>query len=254
MLRVEDLHKTFGDTEVLHGVSLEAREGEVLSLIGPSGSGKTTLLRCLNFLETADKGWLTMDDHVIDLRHVARKERDAWRKHTSFVFQNYNLFLNHTVLENITLGPVVGHNVPQAEAERRARELLARVGLEGRDNAYPSELSGGQQQRVAIARALATKPTILFFDEPTSALDAEWTDDMVTLFRSVAREGTTLVVVTHALDFARHVSDQVAFMDAGRVVEAGDVESFFTAPKMARTCAFLDSEREDCEMVKGEER
>ena len=243
MLHLENLHKSFGSTEVLHGVSLDARKGEVVAVIGPSGSGKTTLLRCLNGLETSDAGRLTIEGTTYDLAHLARREVQALRKRTAFVFQNFNLFLNHTVLENVTLGPVVGHGMKPEAARERARALLARVGLEGRDDAYPNELSGGQQQRVAIARALATDPAVIYFDEPTSALDAEWTDDMHELLRGVAAQGTTMVVVTHALDFARSVSDRVVFMEAGHVVETGETETFFTSPKTARTRAFLDSER-----------
>lgn len=243
MLHLENLHKSFGSTEVLHGVSLDARKGEVVAVIGPSGSGKTTLLRCLNGLETSDAGRLTLEGTDYDLARLTRREWAALRKRTAFVFQNYNLFLNHTVLENVTLGPVVGHGMKPEAARERARVLLARVGLEGRDDAYPNELSGGQQQRVAIARALATDPAVIYFDEPTSALDAEWTDDMHELLRGVAAQGTTMVVVTHALDFARSVSDWVVFMEAGRVVETGDTETFFTSPKTARTRAFLDSEK-----------
>ena len=241
MLHLENLHKSFGSTEVLHGVSLDARKGEVVAVIGPSGSGKTTLLRCLNGLETSDAGRLTLEGTDYDLARLTRREWAVLRKRTAFVFQNYNLFLNHTVLENVTLGPVVGHGMKPEAARERARVLLARVGLEGRDDAYPNELSGGQQQRVAIARALATDPAVIYFDEPTSALDAEWTDDMH--LRGVAAQGTTMVVVTHALDFARSVSDRVVFMEAGRVVETGDTETFFTSPKTARTRAFLDSEK-----------
>lgn len=243
MLHLENLHKSFGSTEVLYGVSLDARKGEVVAVIGPSGSGKTTLLRCLNGLETSDAGRLTIEGTTYDLAHLARREIQALRKRTAFVFQNFNLFLNHTVLENVTLGPVVGHGMNPEAARERARALLARVGLEGRDDAYPNELSGGQQQRVAIARALATDPAVIYFDEPTSALDAEWTDDMHELLRGVAAQGTTMVVVTHALDFARSVSDRVVFMEAGRVVETGETETFFTSPKTARTRAFLDSEK-----------
>ena len=243
MLHLENLRKSFGSTEVLHGVSLDARKGEVVAVIGPSGSGKTTLLRCLNGLETSDAGRLTIEGTTYDLAHLARREIQALRKRTAFVFQNFNLFLNHTVLENVTLGPVVGHGMKPEAARERAWALLARVGLEGRDDAYPNELSGGQQQRVAIARALATDPAVIYFDEPTSALDAEWTDDMHELLRGVAAQGTTMVVVTHALDFARSVSDRVVFMEAGRVVETGETETFFTSPKTARTRAFLDSEK-----------
>ena len=243
MLHLENLRKSFGSTEVLHGVSLDARKGEVVAVIGPSGSGKTTLLRCLNGLETSDAGRLTIEGTTYNLAHLARREIQALRKRTAFVFQNFNLFLNHTVLENVTLGPVVGHGMKPEAARERAWALLARVGLEGRDDAYPNELSGGQQQRVAIARALATDPAVIYFDEPTSALDAEWTDDMHELLRGVAAQGTTMVVVTHALDFARSVSDRVVFMEAGRVVETGETETFFTSPKTARTRAFLDSEK-----------
>lgn len=242
MLQVQDLHKTFGETEVLHGVGFMAEKGDVVAVIGPSGSGKTTMLRCLNFLETSDRGVLTLGDERIDLARVSKKDVARIRKRTSFVFQNYNLFLNQTVLDNVTLGLTVGRGVAKSEAQERGRALLARVGLVGRDGAYPNELSGGQQQRIAIARALATDPDVIYFDEPTSALDAELTDDMQALFRGIAKEGTTMIVVTHALDFARRVSNKAVFMEAGRVVESGDTATVFANPQMARTRAFLDSE------------
>lgn len=242
MLQVQDLHKTFGETEVLHGVGFLAEKGDIVAVIGPSGSGKTTMLRCLNFLETSDRGELTLGNERIDLARVSKKNVARIRKRTAFVFQNYNLFLNQTVLDNVTLGLTVGRGVAKREAEERGRALLARVGLVGRDDAYPNELSGGQQQRVAIARALATDPDVIYFDEPTSALDAELTDDMQALFRSIAKEGTTMIVVTHALDFARRVSNKVVFMEAGRVVESGDTATVFANPQRARTRAFLDSE------------
>lgn len=240
MLQVQDLHKIFGETEVLHGVGFSAEKGDIVAVIGPSGSGKTTMLRCLNFLEASDRGVLTLGDERIDLARVSKKDVARIRKRTAFVFQNYNLFLNQTVLDNVTLGLTVGRGVAKREAQERGRELLARVGLIGRDDAYPNELSGGQQQRVAIARALATEPDVIYFDEPTSALDAELTDDMQALFRSIAKEGTTMIVVTHALDFARRVSNKVVFMEAGRVVESGDTATVFANPQMARTRAFLD--------------
>ena len=239
LLSVENLRKTFSDTPVLHGIDLEVEKGNVVAIIGPSGSGKTTLLRCLNFLEKADGGRMTFAGETFDLAKISRKNVLSIRKRTGFVFQNYNLFLNKTALENITEGLIVGRGIKKGLAQAKAHELLARFSLTHRENAYPSELSGGQQQRVAIARALAGDPDIIYFDEPTSALDPELTRDVLSILKELAQQGLTMVVVTHELSFAKGVANKVVFMEAGHVVEAGDAQTIFGNPKELRTKEFL---------------
>ena len=239
LLEVKNLKKSFGGTEVLHGVDLQVEKGDVVAVIGPSGSGKTTLLRCLNFLEKADSGTFSFDGTAYDLAHISRRDVLAIRRRTAFVFQNYNLFLNKTALGNITEGLVTGRGMAREKAESIARGLLERFGLQARAAAYPSELSGGQQQRVAIARALAADPALVYFDEPTSALDPELTREVLSILRELAREGLTMIVVTHELAFARGIANKVVFMENGHVVEAGDAASVFTAPRKERTAQFL---------------
>lgn len=225
----------------MHGIDLEIEKGDVVAIIGPSGSGKTTLLRCLNFLEKADGGRLTFADETFDLAKISRNNVLRIRKRTGFVFQNYNLFLNKTALENITEGLIVGRGIKKELAQAKAHELLARFSLTHRENAYPSELSGGQQQRVAIARALAGDPNIIYFDEPTSALDPELTRDVLSILKELAQQGLTMVVVTHELSFAKGVANKVVFMEAGHVVEAGDAQTIFGNPKELRTKEFLET-------------
>ena len=239
MLEVRGLKKRFGGLEVLKGVDLTVHQGDVVAILGPSGSGKTTFLRCLNFLETADEGTLVFDGEVFHLGKVPRRDVARLRKKTAFVFQNYNLFLNKTALQNVMQGLQVARKVPKAQAEARAKAALDKVGLADRYNYYPHQLSGGQQQRVAIARALATEPEIIYFDEPTSALDPELIGEVLAVMRQLAREGMTMLVVTHELHFAREVSSQVIFMEGGQVLESGAAEAFFQSPKEARTRAFL---------------
>lgn len=241
LLSVENLRKTFPGTPVLHGIDLKVEKGDVVAIIGPSGSGKTTLLRCLNFLEKADGGRLTFAGETFDLAKISRNNVLRIRKRTGFVFQNYNLFLNKTALENITEGLIVGRGIKKELAQAKAHELLARFSLTHRENAYPSELSGGQQQRVAIARALAGDPNIIYFDEPTSALDPELTRDVLSILRELAQQGLTMVVVTHELSFAKGVANKVVFMEAGHVVEAGDAQTIFGNPKELRTKEFLET-------------
>lgn len=241
LLSVENLRKTFSDTPVLHGIDLEVEKGDVVAIIGPSGSGKTTLLRCLNFLEKADGGRMTFAGETFDLAKISRKNVLSIRKRTGFVFQNYNLFLNKTALENITEGLIIGRGIKKGLAQAKAHELLARFSLTHRENAYPSELSGGQQQRVAIARALAGDPDIIYFDEPTSALDPELTRDVLSILKELAQQGLTMVVVTHELTFAKSVANKVVFMEAGHVVEAGDAQTIFGNPKELRTKEFLET-------------
>ena len=225
----------------MHGIDLEVEKGDVVAIIGPSGSGKTTLLRCLNFLEKADGGRMTFAGETFDLAKISRKNVLSIRKRTGFVFQNYNLFLNKTALENITEGLIVGRGIKKGLAQAKAHELLARFSLTHRENAYPSELSGGQQQRVAIARALAGDPDIIYFDEPTSALDPELTREVLSILKELAQQGLTMVVVTHELTFAKSVANKVVFMEAGHVVEAGDAQTIFGNPKELRTKEFLET-------------
>lgn len=239
LLQVKDIKKTFGDNEVLKGVSIEVNKGDVVSVLGPSGSGKTTLLRCINFLEKADGGRFVFDGREYDLSDISKRDIAAIRKKTGFVFQNYNLFANKTVIQNVTLGLTSARKMRSEEAVDIAMDVLTKVGMEEFKDYYPSQLSGGQQQRVAIARALATKPEILYFDEPTSALDPQLTAEVLEVMRNLASEGMTMIVVTHEMGFARDVSSHVIFMADGNIVEEGPAKEFFTAPKQARTKEFM---------------
>ena len=239
LLRVDNIRKSFGEQAVLRDVSLEVDKGDVIAILGPSGSGKTTLLRCLNFLERADGGTLTFDGETFDLHQTAKRDIARLRRKTAFVFQSYNLFLNKTALGNIMEGLVVARKMPKAEAKAIGMKMLEKVGLADRAEAYPAELSGGQQQRVAIARALASDPEIIYFDEPTSALDPELTGEVLSVMRDLAQDGMTMLVVTHEMGFARNVSNKVAFMENGVIVEEGPSKAFFDHPKEARTRAFL---------------
>ena len=241
MLKVENVQKSFGDHQVLKGISLEVNKGDVIAILGPSGSGKTTLLRCINFLERADEGTLTLDGRSVDMHRAKKDEIVALRRKTAFVFQNYNLFLNKTVLQNVTLGLTSGRKMNKTEAKEIARDALEKVGMLEKEDAYPISLSGGQQQRVAIARGMATRPEIIYFDEPTSALDPELIGEVLAVMRQLAREGMTMLVVTHEMEFARNVSNQIIFMDGGQVIEAGPTEAFFSNPKEERSRSFIRS-------------
>lgn len=246
MLSINNLHKSFGDHEVLKGIDLRINKGEVIVLLGASGSGKTTLLRCLNVLETPDAGTLTFDDGSlsIDFSQPLTKEKiQALRKKSGMVFQNYNLFPHKTALENITEGLIVVQKMPKAEAEQKARHLLERVELADKADFYPFQLSGGQQQRIGIARALAIEPQLVLFDEPTSALDPELVQGMLVLMKSLAAEGWTMVIVTHEIQFAREVADQVILMGDGKIIEQGTPEQLFEHSTNPRTNAFLGSIR-----------
>ncbi|NLC77709.1 MAG: amino acid ABC transporter ATP-binding protein [Clostridia bacterium] len=236
MISVQGLHKYFGSLKVLNGIDCEIKAQEVVVVIGPSGSGKSTFLRCLNQLEEATAGRVVVDgveitDPQCDINKV--------RQRVGMVFQRFNLFPHMNVLKNIALAPVKVKGLPQEEAEQIARELLAKVGLLDNAEALPDELSGGQQQRVAIARALAMQPKIMLFDEPTSALDPEMVGEVLAVMKSLAREGMTMVVVTHEMGFAREVADRVIFMDEGLIVEEGAPEAIFKNPQHPRTQAFL---------------
>jgi len=239
MLDIRNVHKSFDGKEILKGIDLQVNKGDVVAILGPSGSGKTTFLRCLNFLETADKGVMTFDGDEIDLAEASKTQIAAVRKKTAFVFQNYNLFLNKTVLQNVTLGLTLARKVPKDQARDIAVKALERVGMADRLDAYPGQLSGGQQQRVAIARGLAQSPEIIYFDEPTSALDPELIGEVLSVMRQLAEEGMTMLVVTHEMDFARNVSSKVLFMEGGYVIESGSSKEFFEHPKEARSREFI---------------
>lgn len=239
MLSASHVQKRFGDTQVLKDVSLTVQKGDVVAIIGPSGSGKTTLLRCLNFLERADAGVMCFDGKRYDLSHMSPRDVAAIRRKTGFVFQNYHLFANKTALQNVTEGLITARKVPRAQAEEAGLHMLAKVGLADRAGFYPVQLSGGQQQRVAIARAMATAPEIVYFDEPTAALDPELTGEVLSVMRDLAAEGTTMLMVTHELAFARQVATHAVFMEDGVVVEEGPAKAFFENPVQERTRAFL---------------
>ena len=239
MLEARDVRKSFDGREVLKGIDLGVEKGEVIAILGPSGSGKTTLLRCLSFLERADGGEMIFDGERFDLHAATRRQVAALRRKTAFVFQSYNLFLNKTVLQNVTLGLIVGAGMRKEQANRLAVDALTRVGMADRLDSYPSQLSGGQQQRVAIARALASSPEIIYFDEPTSALDPELIGEVLSVMRALAESGMTMLVVTHEMEFARSVSSRVLFMEEGRVIESGPSRAFFENPKEERSRAFL---------------
>lgn len=239
MLKVTNVHKSFGKNEILKGVDLTVEKGDVVVILGPSGSGKTTLLRTIDFLETADSGELEFDDIKTLLSHASKKTVLTVRRKTGFVYQNYNLFANKTALENVMEGLVTARKIPRDKAREIAERALDKVGLRDRMDYYPSELSGGQQQRVGIARAVAPNPDVVLFDEPTSALDPELVGEVLNVIKELAREGTTMIVVTHEMSFAEEAASQVVFMDGGVVVEKGTPAEIFNHPKEERTRKFL---------------
>ena len=239
MLQVEHIAKTFGERQVLEDVNLQVNQGDVVVILGPSGSGKTTFLRCLNHLEKADSGRLTLAGKTYDLAKLSKKDILEIHQKTAFVFQHYNLFANKTALENILEGLIVARKVPKEEALKRAESALEKVGLLAYKDYYPSQLSGGQQQRIGIARAIAVKPEVILLDEPTSALDPELIGDVLEVLKQLAREGVTMVVVTHEMGFARDVANHVIFMDGGRIVEENNPHDFFSRPQEERTKQFL---------------
>ena len=241
MLEIRNLRKAFGPLQVLKGIDLDVNKGDVVAILGSSGSGKTTMLRCLNFLERADAGTMDFDGRRIELHRATHAEINALRRRTGFVFQNYNLFANKTALQNVTEGLIIARKMPRRTAEELAHAQLVKVGMDDRADYYPSQLSGGQQQRVAIARAMAADPEILYFDEPTSALDPELTGEVLAVMRQLAREGRTMLVVTHERDFARHVANRVVFMEQGVIVEQNTAEAFFNDPQQPRTQEFLQT-------------
>lgn len=251
MVRIRDLHKQYGDLQVLRGVDLDIAEGEVVCVIGPSGSGKTTMLRCINFLETYQSGSVLVDDELVGFEErkgrkspAAEKYIARMRAETAMVFQQFNLFPHMTALRNVTFGPIKVRGLQPAEAERKARELLKRVGLGDKTDSYPSELSGGQQQRVAIARALAMEPKVILFDEVTSALDPELVGEVLDVMKDLAKDSrVTMIVVTHEISFACDVADRVVFMDQGVVVEEGPPAVVLENPQSERLRAFLQRVR-----------
>ena len=236
LVRLSGVNKWFGELHVLQDIDLEIDRGEVVVVIGPSGSGKSTLCRAINRLEPIDKGEITIDGALLP---EEGKELARLRADVGMVFQSFNLFAHKTVLENVSLGPVKVRKKAKAEAETRARELLERVGVASQADKYPAQLSGGQQQRVAIARALAMEPKVMLFDEPTSALDPEMINEVLDVMVGLAKDGMTMVVVTHEMGFARRAANRVVFMDGGRVVETAEPETFFTSPQSDRAKDFL---------------
>ncbi len=241
MLEVSNVKKSFGRLEVLKGVDLKVKQGDVVAIIGPSGSGKTTFLRCLNFLETAGEGTMLFDGEMFHMKHMSKRDISRLRMKTGFVFQNYNLFLNKTAIQNVMEGLVIARKMPKEEARAIAEKALEKVGMADRMDHYPHQLSGGQQQRVAIARAIAPNPEIIYFDEPTSALDPELTGEVLAVMRQLASEGMTMIVVTHEMSFARTVASRVIFMENGLVAEEGTAEEIFEHPRQERTKEFLRS-------------
>lgn len=238
MIELKNIEKSFDDNKVLKGIDLNVNLGDVVSLIGPSGTGKTTLLRLINFLEQADKGIISIDDLELDVEQATQKEIIQLRRKTGMVFQNYSLFKNKTVLENVTEGLIVVQELPEDEAIEIAKEEIEKVGLSDKLDQYPKELSGGQQQRIGIARALALQPKVLLLDEPTSSLDPETGVEVLKVLQKVAKTGITMIIATHEMDFAKNVSNRVVFMENGYIVEDGSPEQIFGGAKESRTKEF----------------
>lgn len=239
MINLKGIEKSFDGNKVLKGIDLEIKSGEVVALIGPSGTGKTTLLRTINFLEKADKGSITIGDLTIDNENASEKEMIQMRRQTSMVFQNYNLFRNKTILENVMEGLVIVQKKSKAEAEEIARREIERVGMIDKVDQYPVELSGGQQQRIGIARAMALQPKVMLLDEPTSSLDPERSMEVLKVLQKVAKTGMTMVLATHEMDFAKYVSNHVVFMENGLIIEEGTPEQIFEHPQEERTRQFV---------------
>jgi len=237
VIKVEDLHKSFGKLEVLKGITTTIKQGEVVAIIGPSGSGKSTFLRCLNLLEEPTKGRIWIGNEEITDKKTNIMEV---RQHVGMVFQHFHLFPHMTVLENVTYAPIKVKGMAKAEAEAKGIELLKKVGLEQKADEYPSRLSGGQKQRVAIARALAMSPDVMLFDEPTSALDPEMVKEVLEVMKSLAHTGMTMAIVTHEMGFAREVADRVLFLDGGQLIEDAPPQQFFASPKSKRAQEFLE--------------
>lgn len=239
MIELKGIRKQFGDHVVFDDIDLTLERGEIIVIVGPSGTGKSTLLRCINFLETPDAGHLTVGDLSLDATRATHEQILALRRRTAFVFQNYALFANKTALQNIAEGMIVVDGMPKAKAYARGREILERIGLADKADAYPASLSGGQQQRVGIGRAMAANADVILFDEPTSALDPQWVEEVLGLMKQLAAEHQTMIVVTHEMQFAREVADRVVFMDQGRIIEQAPPAELFSQPRDERTQRFL---------------
>lgn len=239
MVELDNIHKAFSGNQILKGVNMKVKPGEVVVVLGPSGSGKTTLLRCINFLERAEKGSVTVDGHSVDCKKAINQDILTLRRKTAMVFQNYNLFRNKTLLENVMEGLMTVRRVPKKQARERSVEILEKVGLGDRLDNYPSQVSGGQQQRCGIARALRMNPEVILFDEPTSALDPELVGEVLETIKAVAKTGITMIVVTHEIAFARDVADTVVFMADGKIVEQGPPSQVIENPQEPRTREFL---------------
>ncbi|MCQ2080559.1 MAG: amino acid ABC transporter ATP-binding protein [Lachnospiraceae bacterium] len=239
MLEIIGLKKSYGDNEILKGIDFKVDKGEVIAVIGPSGSGKTTLLRCISFLSNSDEGIMRLDDYECDMKSATKSEVSHLRENMGFVFQSFNLFRNMTVIKNVMEGLITARKMDKKEAKEIALEMLEKVGMLEKKDSYPDELSGGQSQRVAIARAVALNPRVILFDEPTSALDPELTGEVLDVMKKLADEGTTMVVVTHEMGFARDVASRVVFMADGYIVEEGPAKEVIDNPREERTRQFL---------------
>lgn len=240
MIKISNLHKSFNGVEVLKGINLDIKKGEVVAVIGPSGTGKSTLLRCMNFLEKPEKGIIEIEDLKVDVEKATKQQIHELRLNTSMVFQSYNLFKNKTALENIMEPLIIVKKMDKDKAKERALSILKQVGLEDKKDYYPSKLSGGQQQRIGIGRAIAVDPKIMLFDEPTSALDPELVGEVLEVIKKLAEQDTTMIIVTHEMRFAESAADKVIFMDGGNIVEQGTPEEVFNNPKNERTIKFLN--------------
>lgn len=239
MIKIEHIVKRYGKNLVLKDISLEIKDGETVALIGSSGAGKSTLLRCLNYLENAESGKVTFDDFTFDFSHASKKEIFSLRQKSTMVFQNFNLFKNKTVIQNVMEGLLINKICDKTGAQKKALKLLAQVGMEHKADSYPENLSGGQKQRVGIARALALNPKVILLDEPTSALDPELVGEVLSVIKKIAKEGRTMIIVTHEMDFAANVADRVIFLDKGEIAEQGAAKEVLSHPKEERTKKFL---------------
>lgn len=244
MLEIRNLSKRFGDQQVLDNIDLKIEKGKVFVVIGPSGTGKSTLLRCINALERPEKGSIQLENHTFDYENLSKADIQVLRTHTSMVFQNSNLYRNKTALENVTTPLILVKKMPKSEAEKIGLELLKKVGVLSKKDAYPETLSGGEKQRVGIARALAVNPDIILFDEPTSALDPELVSEVLDVIKDLAKQHTTMMIVTHEMKFARNVADEVIFMENGHIVEQAPPQELFENPKEERTKQFLAKNKE----------
>ena len=241
MININGIRKSYGDAEILKGIDLEVKDGEVIVIIGPSGSGKSTFLRCLNYLETPDAGTIKIDDFKIDAKNYTKNNVKELRSKSAMVFQNFNLFNNRTVLENVMDGLITVKKMSKRESEETALSLLKKVNMDMKKDSYPKNLSGGQKQRVSIARAIAMNPEFILFDEPTSALDPEMVLDVLNLIKDLAKENRTMIIVTHEISFAKDVADVIVFMDEGIIIEKGSTDEVLLNPKESRTKEFLSN-------------